>query len=149
MGKASFSETIDEICAKDPRYHHKAYLFVQEALDFTAKQLKKPATGEDRHVSGKELLGGVRDFALSQFGPMAMTVLQTWGIQRTEDVGEIVFNLVDAGRFGRRETDGREDFADGFDFHTAFVEPFQPPAPTDDPRPAPSSPEARPRSKEL
>ena len=57
---------------------------------------------------------------------MALTVLQSWGLTCTEDIGEVVFNLVESGKLGKTEGDRKEDFAHGFDFKTAFELPFQP-----------------------
>ncbi len=126
MQEAPFREVVRRICRKDPRYAPEAYLFVRETLDFTARMLEKPQEGLGRHVSGQELLEGVRAFALQQFGPMALTVLEAWGIRRTEDVGEIVFNLVETGKLGKTENDTRGDFAGGYDFQKAFGDPFLP-----------------------
>jgi len=81
-----------------------------------------------RHVSGQELLEGLRRFALDQFGPMAKTVFDHWGVRRCEDFGEIVFNMVEKGILGKTDQDSREDFRGGFDFEEAFVKPFQPSA---------------------
>lgn len=114
---------------KDPRFEIEAYLFIREALEFTSKSLKKPESGPMHHVTGRELAEGARDLALQQFGPLALKVLNTWGIRRTEDFGEIVFNLVEAGELGKTAEDKREDFADGYDFHEAFAVPFLPKAP--------------------
>ena len=79
-------------------------------------------------MSGQQLLEGIREFALRQYGPMAITVLDEWGVRRCEDFGEIVFNLVDHGHglFGKTETDSREDFKGGYDFEEAFKKPFLP-----------------------
>jgi uncharacterized repeat protein (TIGR04138 family) len=79
-----------------------------------------------RHVSGQELLGGIRDYALAQFGPMTQMVFEEWGIKRCEDFGEIVFNMVEIGLLGKTEKDSREDFANGYDFDDAFRKPFRP-----------------------
>jgi len=127
-GEHDFDEAVRTICGRDPRYDRQAYFFVREALDFTVKMLKKPESGQARHVTGQELLEGIRRYALQEFGPMAITVLRGWGIRRTEDIGEIVFNLVDAGRLGKTKDDSREDFAGGYDFEEAFVRPFLPPS---------------------
>jgi uncharacterized repeat protein (TIGR04138 family) len=75
------------------------------------------------------LLGGIREYALEQFGPMAYTVLDRWGIKKCEDFGDIVFLLVDYGVLGKTEHDRREDFAGGYDFKDAFVRPFEPSRP--------------------
>lgn len=122
----SFQETVFEICKKDPRYNPDAYFFLVEALDVTVKDIRKNQPDHGRHVTGKELLEGIRDFALDEFGPMAFTVFAEWGVHTTQDFGEIVFNLVESGRLGKTETDSREDFKDAFSFEDAFLTPFNP-----------------------
>jgi uncharacterized repeat protein (TIGR04138 family) len=77
-------------------------------------------------VTGRELLSGIRTYALAQFGPMAMTVLDEWGVTRCEDFGEIVFNMVDAGLLSKTDSDSREDFQGGYSFDEAFRNPFLP-----------------------
>ncbi len=130
MQKIGFSEALDQIVAKDPRFHKDAYLFLRDALDFTLKSRKKQQLSElSRHVSGQELLEGVRHYALHEFGPMVPTVFETWNIRQSLDIGEMVFNLINAGIFGKTESDSLEDFKDGFDFEEAFVKPFQPSRP--------------------
>jgi len=126
MRTGSFEETVELILKEDARYDYDAYFFVREALDFTVNMLKKPVTGPGRHVSGAELMEGMRAFALEQFGPLSKRVLNTWGIHGTSDFGEIVFHLVEKGELGKTESDTRQDFAGGFDFNEAFVRPFQP-----------------------
>ncbi len=127
MQKNNFPEALDQIMAHDPRYDRDAYHFVREGLDFTVKLLKKTPTGKDRHVSGPELLEGLRRHSILQFGPMAKTVLNYWGVKRCEDFAEIVFNLVEKGILGKTEQDTREDFKGGYDFDEAFVKPYLPP----------------------
>src|SRR5215475_8504898 len=100
MQEASFEEGLEKIRAKDPRYARDAYLFVREALDHTHKTIVK---GSVRHVTGQELLAGIRDLALTQFGPMAMTVLEEWGVRACEDFGEIVFNMVEGELLAKTE----------------------------------------------
>jgi uncharacterized repeat protein (TIGR04138 family) len=126
MQKLNFAETVDEIIRADGRYDRDAYYFVREGLDFTIKMLKKDLRGAGRHVSGQELLDGLRRYALDQFGPMSKTVFGYWGIKRCEDFGEIVFQMVDKGVLGKTEQDTREDFKGGYDFDDAFVKPYQP-----------------------
>ena len=111
---------------KDPRYAREAYFFVREALDHTQKTIGKDNRGVIRHVSGQELLAGIRDYALSQFGPMAMMVLEEWGVRTCEDFGEIVFNMVEFGVLAKTDKDTRADFAGGYEFHEAFRKPFLP-----------------------
>jgi uncharacterized repeat protein (TIGR04138 family) len=80
----------------------------------------------EEHVSGRELLEGLRAHALDQFGPLAKTVLESWGVHRCTDFGDIVFTLIEYNIFSKTENDRREDFADIYDFDEAFVKPFQP-----------------------
>jgi uncharacterized repeat protein (TIGR04138 family) len=136
MHEVSFEETLDVIRAKDPRYAKDAYLFVREALDYTQKMIGKNNRGRIRHVTGQELLGGVRDYALAQFGPMVMTVFDEWGIHCCEDFGEIVFNMVEISLLAKTEKDSRADFQGGYDFHEAFRKPFLPSSKQQAPREA-------------
>lgn len=129
MQETPFMEVVKKICEKDPRYEPEAYAFVREALDYTTKILDRPSEGPGRHVSGRELLEGIRKYAIQEFGPMALTVLKTWGIGKTDDFGEIVFNLVDAEKLGKTEKDTKDDFIGVYDFQEAFVRPFEPKTP--------------------
>ena len=136
MDGINFDEELEKIVVKDPRYTREAYLFVREALDHTQKligkapkdDLPRKASKDDapRHVSGQQLLEGIRDFALEQYGPMAVAVLKEWGIQRCEDFGELVFNMVENSLLAKTEKDTREDFKGGYDFEDAFRKPFLP-----------------------
>jgi uncharacterized repeat protein (TIGR04138 family) len=124
--KAISPEETAELLKADPRYAADAYAFVGEALSFTAKQLNKPAEGPGHHVSGAELLEGIRQYALQQYGPMAKTILNTWGIQNCLDFGHIVFNMVNRKILGKTDEDSLDDFKGGFDFDQAFRAPFAP-----------------------
>lgn len=127
MPSKNFAEVLDLIVQEDPRYGRGAYYFIRHALDHTMKQHKKDAgKARENHISGQQLLGGIRDYALEQYGPMTKTVFDDWGIYRCEDFGEIVFNLVDYGILGKTDEDRREDFANGYNFDEVFVKPFQP-----------------------
>ena len=126
MHEVSFEEAFVKMRAKDPRYHRDAYLFVREALDFTQKTIGKDTRGRIRHVTGQELLGGIREYALQQFGPMAKTVLEEWGIHSSKDFGEIVFNMVEVEWLAKTDKDSRADFEHGYDFDEAFRQPFLP-----------------------
>lgn len=134
MKKLSFEEAIAVLSEREPRYHADAYRFLREALDYTVKLFEKPNAGPARHVSGRELLEGIRQFALEEFGVMAHRVLRHWGIRRTEDFGRMVFQLVELGVLGRTENDRLEDFAGGYDFDAAFLAPFRPPPAAPRPR---------------
>ena len=126
MQEVSFEEALEIIHTKDPRYEKDAYLFVREALDFTQKNIGRDTRGRVRHVTGQELVEGLRDYALQQFGPMALTVFEQWGVHNCQDFGEIVFNMVDFGLLAKTENDNRMDFEGGYDFEEAFRKPFLP-----------------------
>ena len=126
MQEVSFEEALAEIKAKDPRYQRDAYVFVREALEFTQKSIAKDGRRRVRHITGQELLAGIRDYALQQFGPMAKMLLEEWGVRRCEDFGEIVFNMVEVGWLAKTKTDSRADFVGGYDFDEAFRKPFLP-----------------------
>lgn len=131
----SFQATVYEICKSDARYQPDAYFFLVEALDVTVKDIRKNQPDHGRHVSGKELLDGIKVYAIDEFGPLTYTVFAEWGIHTTLDFGEIVFNLVEAGRLGKTESDSREDFKNGYDFDEAFLLPFEPQAKKPSPPP--------------
>jgi uncharacterized repeat protein (TIGR04138 family) len=126
MQKIGFAEALDSLVTSDPRYHRDAYIFLRDALDYTTKQQKKLRGTTVRHVAGPELLEGVRQYALKEFGPMVITVFESWGIRRCEDIGHMVFNLIDAGVFGKTAEDSMNDFKAVYDFQEAFVKPFAP-----------------------
>ena len=123
---------LAELVRRDPRYAYEAYEFVFAALAHTQKLLGRSVPDEpgaepspDHHVSGGELLDGARDLALREFGLMARTVFHLWGINRTDDVGEIIFNLVEANLMSKTPTDSREDFHNVYDLDQALVRDFQ------------------------
>lgn len=128
MAKISFSQAMEQVAAIDSRYSVEAYLFIKEALDHTTKSLKKNIlkNGTPQHITGKELLEGIRLYTLREYGPMGKTLLEFWGVQKCEDFGDIVFNLVNLGVFGKTEGDTLEDFKNGYDFNEVFVKPFLP-----------------------
>lgn len=108
-------EILDQLQERNPRFHPKAYFFVLASLHSVIQALEEP-----RHISGKELTEGARSLALARYGPMARSVLEHWGIHATEDVGAVVFALVDQGILVKQEGDSPADFADVFDFEEAF-----------------------------
>lgn len=108
-------EVLSGLRERHPRYHEGAYFFILSALHHVLEQLTEP-----RHISGRELAEGVRDLALHQYGPMARTVLEHWGIEGTRDVGEIVFALVDAGVLLKQDDDSPRDFDGVYDFEEVF-----------------------------
>jgi uncharacterized repeat protein (TIGR04138 family) len=129
MQDLDFDEVVSLICKEDVRYRKGAYAFVRQGLDFTVKELKKSdarRAGKSLHVTGVELLMGMRAFALDQYGPMARTVLAEWGVTRCADFGELVFNLIEYNVFSKTEQDRREDFSEVYTFSEAFEAPFLP-----------------------
>jgi len=121
----TFDERISSLSASDGRYAPAAYHFVFRALDYVLERRGQEG-GEllaaDSHVAATELLDGLRAFALELYGPLARMVLESWGLHRTEDFGEIVFRLVDCQLLNKQETDRKSDFADGFSFRDVFDE---------------------------
>ena len=108
---------IAEIVRRDPRYAYEAYEFVFAALAHTQQALGRAPQAEGgeegeaaHHVSGPELLFGLRDFALREFGLLARTVFRRWGVNRTDDFGEIIFNLIEANLMSKTPEDSRADF---------------------------------------
>jgi uncharacterized repeat protein (TIGR04138 family) len=120
---------LDELVRSDPRYASEAYEFVFQALGHTQRLLGRvqPAGGgeQEYHVRGPELLNGIRDLALQQFGLMARTVFRMWGINSTADFGEIVFNLIDAGLMSKTDEDDRLDFHGVYDLDEALVQGYR------------------------
>jgi uncharacterized repeat protein (TIGR04138 family) len=114
---------LEALIRQDTRYAYEAYEFVFAALAHTLAMMGN-AEGE-LHVSGQQLLGGVRDLAQREFGLMARTVFRLWGIDRTGDFGEIVFNLVEAGLMNKTDRDDRKDFADVYDLDEALARGYR------------------------
>ena len=139
------SHPIAKLLEKDPRYKLEAYVFVFEALNYAHKSLgmgtestseplkqpprKRKAADEDarpeRHLSGQQLCEAIRVYALEQFGYMAKCVLNSWGVTKTGDFGEIVFNLIAVEQMRKTKEDRREDFDDVFDFDAALCKDFK------------------------
>jgi uncharacterized repeat protein (TIGR04138 family) len=120
---------IAEIVRRDRRFAYEAYEFVFEALGHTQKMVGRApeddeVPGHEHHVSGKEILEGAVDLARQEFGFMAKTVFHQWGIRRTDDLGEIVFNLIESSLLSKTDADSRADFHDVFDLDRALSEGF-------------------------
>jgi uncharacterized repeat protein (TIGR04138 family) len=112
---ATLEAALAEIRRRDGKYNERAYVFVLAALEYA--QTKLPAR---RHLSGAELAWACRDFALEQFGMLANSVLTHWGIQTTEDFGQVVFMLIDVGLLARQPSDRIEDFERVYEFAEVF-----------------------------
>lgn len=126
MQAVGFQGAVEKILAEDSRYDVEGYAFLRDALDATLKRRKKARKDASANVTAGELLDGFRLHALGEFGPMAATVLNYWGIRDCLDVGHMVFNLVQSGVFAKTDEDTLESFRSGYDFETAFVVPFLP-----------------------
>ena len=125
---------ILQLLKKDPRYKLEGYQFVREALDFAHRELSMgyphPTETEEEpppeaHVTGQQLCEAIRLYAVEQYGYLAKLVLNSWGIRKTGDFGEIVYNLIKINEMKKSASDRREDFDDVYDFDTAFVREFQ------------------------
>ncbi len=113
--KQTLNDILGRIIEQDPRYKEDAYEFVLESLSFTQKKFKRP-----KHISGRELLEGIKVLLMDKFGPMTLTVLEHWGIQSTEDFGNIVFNLVNNKVLSKTDEDHIDHFRNVYDFENVF-----------------------------
>ena len=111
------------------RYHPNAYRFVFDALRYTQECLDRIPESEEEnenaHISGAELLEGIRDFALEKFGLLSITVFRHWGIRQTDDFGRIVFELVERGDMRKTDQDHQADFAGVYEFNIALDEEYE------------------------
>ena len=127
-----------ELCRADARFTYEAYEFVCDAVTYTQERLDRGYEdgGDDdsRHVSGSELLRGVCDLAVQQFGLMAPVVFDRWGIRTTDDVGTMVFNLIQVERLSKSERDDPSDFHDLFNLRRELERCFA--LTLDEPQPA-------------
>lgn len=120
-----FPEMLRAIREKDPRFTAEAYAFTFQGLDYTMHEMK----GKRQHVTGQDLLEGIRRLAAKEFGRLAPMVFRAWGVRASKDFGDIVYNLIEAGVMSRRDEDRKEDFEGGWDLSTAFDKEEDPPAP--------------------
>lgn len=106
---------LDAILEHDRRYSRQAYCFVMDALNYITSRMS-----DRRHITGQELSRGIRDYAVQQFGIATRLVLEQWGIVKTRQIGDIVFNLIDGGLMRKTDEDSIDDFNEVFDFETEF-----------------------------
>lgn len=125
MKNLEFYNTVKKILLKDSRYAFDSYEFINDAVIFTVK-LFEQEKGKTRHVTGVELLVGVKEFAIKKFGPMAYEIFQEWGIRDGMSVGNIVFNMLDYGLLSKTEKDSIEDFRVDFNIEEELKKPFIP-----------------------
>lgn len=139
MPTMDLDASLRALCRQDPRFRAEAYRFLLEALDFTLHrraapgaapapalpgQRPSPAGPVPSNVAGRDLLEGFRDLALDRFGALAHEVLRTWGITRTDDVGAVVFNMVEAGLLQKTASDSPADYHAVFDFEASLERAF-------------------------
>lgn len=121
-------ERILELCREDSRFTYEAYEFICDAVTYTQSKLgrvtEEDDTADEHHVSGEELLRGTCELAIREFGMMAAVVFKQWGVRTTDDVGEIVFKLIDVKRLSKSDRDDPDDFHDLFDLPQALTDGF-------------------------
>ena len=118
---ADFLREIEALAERDGRYAREAYLFIYDALQHTVDKTGKSSKPRDqRHVSGRELLNGISEYALGQFGPLTLAVFEHWGVRETRDFGEIVFGLVESSLMSKTDQDTIEDFVGVYEFGVEF-----------------------------
>ncbi len=120
MNEAS-KRAIEDLAERDGRYRFEAYAFIFEALGFTVEKMGRAhLSDEGRHISGRDLLAGISEYAFNEYGPLTRAVFAHWRVFQTRDFGEIVFSLVAIGEMGKTEHDRIEDFIDVYDFDEEF-----------------------------
>ncbi len=122
---SDYKQAITAILERDARFHPDAYTFLREALDYTIKKVVE-VEKTHRHIDGAELMHGFKDYTLEQFGPMSKPLLKEWGITKTRDVGDMVFNLISVDIFSKEEGDSPSDFDRIYTFKDAFELPYLP-----------------------
>ena len=121
---------IFQAVAQDNRYPVEAYQFVREAMAFADDTVEMDeytcdsgvaeetvaVRSQERHLTGQQLCEAIRRYAMNQFGYMARIVLKNWGIESTSNLGDIVYNMIDAGIMKKSARDRRSHFDDVFTF---------------------------------
>ena len=121
----SFEEAVSQYLLEDPRYPAEAYYFIRDGFEYVERMFVEKE-GRPRHLTGRELSDGLKEFALDEYGPMAFFTLAQWNIHSTSDFGELVYNLIRMGRFSKTKGDKRSDFDGVYEFDEAFNGPFRP-----------------------
>ncbi len=122
-----FASTVKNILKKDGRYHADAYDFINSAVAYTiTKHNRNRKPRGTRHVSGAELVEGTMEYAVEQFGALAPIVLREWGLVGGPDVGNVVFNMIDAGLLSASPDDALSDFNIFPDMSSAMKDPLGP-----------------------
>ncbi|HBM17087.1 MAG TPA: hypothetical protein DD381_12195 [Lentisphaeria bacterium] len=125
MKSNEFYNTVKKITLKDARYAPDAYEFVNDAVIFTVK-LFEQQKGKARHVTGMELLVGIKEYAIKKFGPMSLEIFQEWGIREPISIGNIVFNMIEYNLLSKTDKDSLDDFNVNYNFEEELRRPFIP-----------------------
>ncbi len=110
-----------------PKFHQDGYRFIYEALHHTQKKLDRSPDlpEEDAHITGQELMHGVRELGIKRFGPLAKNVFAHWGVRSTADFGRIVFDMIERGEMRKTDRDQLSDFIDVYEFDDAFDRDYE------------------------
>jgi len=112
----------------ETKFHQDAYRFIYEALHHTQQKLDRVSdvdSEDEAHITGQELMYGVRDLASQRYGILAKNVFAHWNVRSTGDFGRIVFDMIDRGEMRKTERDQLSDFVNVFDFEDAFNHDYQ------------------------
>ena len=109
-------------------FHPHAYVFVSESLKTAQELIGRQLVGrldETHHISGPELLEGVRVLGLRLYGLMAPVVFRHWGLSSTDDFGRIVFEMIERGEMRKSETDQLSDFHGIYAIDESFAHDYK------------------------
>lgn len=120
--KQSFERAVEILTERYPEYTEEAYEFMRAGLDAAADKFCKD--DKSPHLSAKELYLGACAYALDEYGPLASRVLEFWGIRSAGDFGNIVYNLIEVGIFGKQKGDSREQFDELPDLQEILNAPY-------------------------
>lgn len=118
----SFEKAVEILVERYPQYAEEAYEFMRAGLDAAADKFCK----EDKspHLSARELYLGACAYALDEYGPMAAKVLEFWGLKSSRDFGNVVYNLIEVGVFGKQKGDTQEEFETLPDLQSILSSPY-------------------------
>ena len=128
-GSSSASGPAMQTRRRARAFHPDAYRFVFAALQYTQEELERAMSDdiddESGHISGPELLDGVRALGLRQYGFLARTVFESWNVRSTADFGRIVFELIERGEMRKTDRDQESDFCDVYEFDQALEQAYE------------------------
>ena len=123
-----------QLLRDDPRYSLEAYQLVQDALGYAQKVLLLGDSDSrefdldddaaEHHLTGQQLCRAVKLYAQDQYGYMARLVLRSMGLDSTDAIGDVVYNLINIGCMKKSKRDKREHFSNVFDFEDEFITNF-------------------------